>query len=118
MTKGRQDQSSDKDNSVKGLPMFTASAPEILAKEKADLAELEGKSTFRRWRGYLSKTGPGWLQSALVLGSGSAMASLLPEHICSTDYFGFSRWQWCWASLCSRPCPIKLCQPACGRFML
>lgn len=56
--------------------MFTASAPEILAKEKADLAELKDKSTLVRWRGYFSKTGPGWLQSALVLGSGSAMASL------------------------------------------
>jgi len=56
--------------------MFTASAPEILAKEKADLAELEGKGLLLRWRGYFSKTGPGWLQAALVLGSGSAMASL------------------------------------------
>jgi len=56
--------------------MFTASAPEVLAKEKAALAELKGKSFLQRWRGYFSKTGPGWLQSALVLGSGSAMASL------------------------------------------
>jgi Mn2+/Fe2+ NRAMP family transporter len=56
--------------------MFTASAPEILAKEKADLAELEGKGLLVRWKGYFGKTGPGWLQSALVLGSGSAMASL------------------------------------------
>ena len=56
--------------------MFTASAPEILAKEKADLAELKGKGLLVRWKGYLGKTGPGWLQSALVLGSGSAMASL------------------------------------------
>lgn len=56
--------------------MFTASAPEVLAKEKADLAELEGKGLLVRWKGYFGKTGPGWLQSALVLGSGSAMASL------------------------------------------
>jgi len=74
--KYQQDQSSDRVDSVKGLPMFTASAPEILAKEKADLAELKGKNSFRRWRGYFGRTGPGWLQSALVLGSGSAMASL------------------------------------------
>ena len=65
-----------KGDSVKGLPVFTASAPEILAKEKAELAALEGKSFPLRWRGYFAKTGPGWLQSALVLGSGSAMASL------------------------------------------
>jgi len=64
------------DELVKGLPMFTASAPEVLAKEKADLAELKGKGLLVRWKGYFGKTGPGWLQSALVLGSGSAMASL------------------------------------------
>ena len=65
-----------KGDSVKGLPIFTASAPEILAKEKAALAELEGKNFLQRWQGYFARTGPGWLQSALVLGSGSAMASL------------------------------------------
>jgi manganese transport protein len=64
------------DRPVKGLPMFTASAPEALAQEKAELAALSEKGLLRRWRGYLGKTGPGWLQSALVLGSGSAMASL------------------------------------------
>jgi Mn2+/Fe2+ NRAMP family transporter len=61
---------------VKGLPKFSAATPEVLAQEKAELAELEGKGVLRRWRGYWSKSGPGWLQSALVLGSGSAMASL------------------------------------------
>ena len=30
----------------------------------------------RRWKGYLRLTGPGWLQSAFTLGSGSAVASL------------------------------------------
>ena len=65
-----------KGESVKGLPMFTASAPEILTKEKADLEALAGKPRLQRWRGYFARTGPGWLQSALVLGSGSAMASL------------------------------------------
>ena len=66
----------DAGNEVKGLPMFTASAPEALAQERAELAALEGKGVLQRWRGYATKTGPGWLQSALVLGSGSAMASL------------------------------------------
>jgi len=69
-------QKNDGDDIVRGLPMFTASAPEVLAKEKAELAALEGKGVLRQWRGYFAKTGPGWLQSALVLGSGSAMASL------------------------------------------
>jgi len=74
--KSRQDNISDSSELAKGLPMFTASAPEELAREKAQLTELQGKGTVRRWRGYLAMSGPGWLQSALVLGSGSAMASL------------------------------------------
>ena len=74
--KDSKDQNPNRENSVKGLPMFTVSAPEILAKEKADLEALADQTRPQRWRGYLAKTGPGWLQSALVLGSGSAMASL------------------------------------------
>lgn len=70
------EQNSVGEDLVKGLPMFTALAPEVLAKEKAELAELAGRGFLQRWRGYYAKTGPGWLQSALVLGSGSAMASL------------------------------------------
>lgn len=61
---------------VQGLPMFTASDPQALAKEKAELAALENKGFLSRWRGYFKMTGPGWLQSALTLGGGSAMASL------------------------------------------
>lgn len=72
----QQSQTSPKPELVKGLPMFTASAPEALAKEKAELVELAGKNFLRRWCGYFGKTGPGWMQSALLLGSGSAMASL------------------------------------------
>ncbi|MHC4073292.1 MAG: hypothetical protein ACYTGS_14870, partial [Planctomycetota bacterium] len=72
----QQDAASDRNDLARGLPMFTASAPEVLAKEKADLAELEGKGLLHRWRVYGAKSGPGWLQSALVLGSGSAWASL------------------------------------------
>lgn len=63
--KGQHDQASDRDDLAKGLPMFTASAPEVLAKEKAELAELEGKSLLHRWRVFGRKSGPGWLQSAL-----------------------------------------------------
>jgi len=76
LVKVRQERCSERDDLARGLPMFTASAPEVLAKEKAELAELEGKGFLQRWGGYFTKTGPGWLQSALVLGSGSAMASL------------------------------------------
>jgi len=61
---------------VQGLPMFTASDPEALAQEKAELVALDGKSLGHRWRWYFSKTGPGFLQSAFTLGSGTAVASL------------------------------------------
>lgn len=53
-----------------------ASDPQALAKEKARLDVLERKGCLQRWLGYSSLTGPGWLQSALTLGGGSAMASL------------------------------------------
>lgn len=60
----------------KGLPMFTASDPQALVEENTKLAELRSKGFIKRWRGYFLLTGPGWLQSALTLGGGSAMASL------------------------------------------
>jgi len=47
-----------------------------MAEEQAALDELEKARWARRWRGYLRLTGPGWLQSAFTLGSGSAVASL------------------------------------------
>lgn len=59
-----------------GLPMFGAQDPQALAQEKAALADLAGKPTVKRWGGYARRTGPGWLQSAMTLGGGSAMASL------------------------------------------
>ena len=76
MSKEQQDRSRDREDLVRGLPKFSAASPEALAKERAELAELRGKGLLTRWRGYFAKSGPGWLQSALVLGSGSAMASL------------------------------------------
>jgi len=60
----------------RGLPMFAASDPQALTEEKAKLAELKNQPFLKRWRGYFTLTGPGWLQSALTLGGGSAMASL------------------------------------------
>jgi Mn2+/Fe2+ NRAMP family transporter len=71
-----QDRSRVGDDLVKGLPKFSTTAPEALARDKLELEELQSKGVLQRWRGYFSKSGPGWLQSALVLGSGSAMASL------------------------------------------
>ena len=76
MRKDQQDNSRARDDLAKGLPKFSAAAPEALAREKVELAELQSKGLLPRWRAYFAKSGPGWLQSALVLGSGSAMASL------------------------------------------
>ena len=56
--------------------MFAASDPQRSAKEVAALRALQDKGLFKRWAGYFGLTGPGWLQSALTLGGGSAMASL------------------------------------------
>lgn len=61
---------------VRGLRTFIASAPQAVVKEKAELTALEQKSFLKRWQGYFRMTGPGWMQSAMTLGGGSAMASL------------------------------------------
>ncbi len=60
----------------RGLPMVSKWDPEALAKEKAQLAELQAKPFYKRIGGYVSLGGPGWLQSALTLGGGSAGSSL------------------------------------------
>jgi len=60
----------------RGLPMFSASDPQALAAERAELVELARRPFYARWLGYAGKTGPAWLQSALTLGGGSAWASL------------------------------------------
>lgn len=63
-------------NEIKGMPMFAPGDPEILAKELVELKELKNKSLGARMKWYFSKSGPGWMQSAMTLGAGSAMASL------------------------------------------
>ncbi len=63
-------------NVVRGMPMFAPADPEVLAAERAELRELEGKPLGKRIGWYFSKSGPGWMQSAMTLGGGSAMASL------------------------------------------
>jgi Mn2+/Fe2+ NRAMP family transporter len=49
---------------------------EALARERAELAGLSARPLLRRWLAYARMTGPGWLQSAMTLGGGSAVASL------------------------------------------
>ncbi|MBR6388234.1 MAG: hypothetical protein IKS14_08265, partial [Thermoguttaceae bacterium] len=60
-----------------GLPMSPKWNPEQLAQEKAALRELESKPLGSRSWGYIKRTGPGLLQSAMTLGAGSATASVL-----------------------------------------
>lgn len=48
----------------------------LVKKEVAELRDLKDKSIWARTRWYFSKSGPGWMQSAMTLGGGSAMASL------------------------------------------
>ena len=57
-------------------PMVAPGDAEALAAEKAELTALAGKPWATRMRTYAKKSGPGWLQSAMTLGGGSAMASL------------------------------------------
>lgn len=56
--------------------MFATVDPVALAQEKAELAELAAKPFHVRWWGYARRTGPGWLQSAMTLGGGTATTSL------------------------------------------
>ena len=60
-----------------GLPMSPKWDPEKLAEEKAQLQYLESLPLGKRSLGYIRRTGPGLLQSAMTLGAGSATASVL-----------------------------------------
>ncbi len=60
-----------------GLPMVTPPDPVALAAEEAWIADVETRGPVARTIAYLGRGGPGYLQSALTLGGGSASASLL-----------------------------------------
>lgn len=59
-----------------GLRMATPPDPAKLEAEKQTLRELDRAPLGKRWLGYLKFIGPGYLQSAMTLGSGTAAASL------------------------------------------
>lgn len=70
----------------RGLPMVGARDPEALAREKARLREIDARpGLWRRWRGYWSLSGPGWVQSALTLGAGSAGSSIFAGAVYGYD---------------------------------
>lgn len=62
----------------RGLPMV---APRDLEDLKAEREYLRGvdarRPFFRRWGGYWKLTGPGWMQSAITLGAGTAGSTIL-----------------------------------------
>lgn len=72
----QQQNQTENSGDVKGMPMFAPGDPEVVAKEQAELRGLQSKGTLARYKWYLSKSGPGWMQSAMTLGGGSAFASL------------------------------------------
>ncbi|MBN2473549.1 MAG: divalent metal cation transporter [Pirellulales bacterium] len=61
----------------KGLPMAGRWDPEKLQQEIAALDALKQKPFPARAGGYIKRTGPGLLQSAMTLGAGSAAASVM-----------------------------------------
>ncbi|MCK4564526.1 MAG: divalent metal cation transporter [Verrucomicrobia bacterium] len=73
------------ENDQKGLPMTSKWDPEILAKEVAELNALEAAPFGTKVKGYLKRSGPGLLQSAMTLGAGSAAASIV-----AGAYYGYS----------------------------
>ena len=65
------------DNESTGLPMTAKWDPGQLAREEAELTKLENQPFIPRATGYIKRTGPGLLQSAMTLGAGSATASVV-----------------------------------------
>lgn len=77
--------SGDLDQVRQGLRMATPPDPVQLAAEKDLLRELEHAPTLKRWRGYLKFIGPGYMQSAMTLGSGTAASSLFAGAVFGYD---------------------------------
>lgn len=62
----------------RGFPLIKERDIQALEAERAHLREVEGcPGLFRRWQGYWKLSGPGWLQSAITLGAGSAGSTIL-----------------------------------------
>jgi Mn2+/Fe2+ NRAMP family transporter len=68
---------SEEKDAPAGLPLSGQVNREALAREEAELRALEQLPWPRRALGYLRRTGPGLLQSAMTLGAGSAVASVV-----------------------------------------
>jgi Mn2+/Fe2+ NRAMP family transporter len=67
----------DSEQLQRGLPMVEARDPQALQQEIDLLRDINSRPHFwQRWKGYLKLSGPGWLQSAVTLGAGSAGSSI------------------------------------------
>jgi Mn2+/Fe2+ NRAMP family transporter len=65
-------------NLRRGFPLVRERNAQALEAERAQLREIDGQANlFGRWRDYWKLTGPGWLQSAITLGAGSAGSTIL-----------------------------------------
>ena len=53
--------------------------------EIAELKIINEQSPLKKWRGYWSRTGPGWMQSAVTLGGATAMSSLFSGALMQYD---------------------------------
>jgi len=66
----------------RGLPMVESRDPEALEQERQTLVHINLRPRFwQRWRGYWGLSGPGWVQSALTLGAGSAGSAIFAGSI-------------------------------------
>ncbi len=62
---------------LRGLPMVEERDPEALNREVELLNDINARPHFwQRWQGYWGLSGPGWVQSALTLGAGSAGSAI------------------------------------------
>lgn len=68
--------SQDKIRDIQQLPMVSPPDPEVMKREREWLASLENESFVTRNLAFLKQAGPGYLQSAMTLGGGTAAASL------------------------------------------
>lgn len=65
------------DDLRRGLPMVETRDPKALVQEQELLSEINARPRFwQRWRGFWGLSGPGWIQSALTLGAGSAASAI------------------------------------------
>ncbi len=64
-------------NAPGGPPMTRVRDEESLAQEREVLRKINSRPRpWQRWAGYFKLTGPGWVQSALTLGAGTAGSSI------------------------------------------